>query len=115
MRARQQRLTRATDFKRVRRTGKSYAHPLLVLIAAANDHPFSRVGVTTSRSFRTAVARNRARRRLRHAVHPRMVEISPGWDLVFIARPALIDAEWKRLEEAIMTLLAQAGVREESQ
>lgn len=114
MGAGQRRLTRATDFKRVRRTGKSYAHPLLVLVAAESDHPFTRIGVTTSRSFRTAVTRNRARRRLRHALNPRVDEISPGWDLVFVARPALIDAKWAQVEEAIMTLLARAGVREES-
>jgi ribonuclease P protein component len=31
------RLTRSEDFKRVRRSGKSYAHPLVVLIVQAHD------------------------------------------------------------------------------
>lgn len=31
------RLSRSEDFKRVRRIGKSYAHPLVVLVAQANE------------------------------------------------------------------------------
>ncbi|HEX5943558.1 MAG TPA: hypothetical protein VFY66_14840, partial [Anaerolineales bacterium] len=31
------RLTRSEDFKRVRRSGKSYAHPLVVLIVQAHE------------------------------------------------------------------------------
>jgi ribonuclease P protein component len=33
------RLTRSEDFKRVRRSGKSYAHPLVVLIVQTHDKP----------------------------------------------------------------------------
>ena len=37
------RLTRSEDFKRVRRSGKSYAHPLVVLIVQAHDQRSSPV------------------------------------------------------------------------
>ena len=54
------RLTRSEDFKRVRRSGKSYAHPLVVLIVQAHDQPRVKVGVAAGRTVGTAVYRNRA-------------------------------------------------------
>ena len=75
------RLTRSTDFKRVRRDGKSYAHPLIVLIALENQLSITRVGVTAGKSVGNAVKRNRAKRLIRaatRALHPQM---ATGWDL----------------------------------
>ena len=40
------RLTRSNDFKRVRRSGKSYAHPLVVLYVMKSDPVGVRVGVS---------------------------------------------------------------------
>lgn len=107
------RLTRSTDFKRVRRDGKSYAHPLIILVAAANELPRTRFGVTTSRSYRSAVERNRAKRRLRHAIRPYADTTPEGWDLVFIARAELNRAEWPAIHGAIQSLLDEAGLSEE--
>ncbi len=64
------RLTRSQDFKRVRQSGKSYAHPLIVLVAQANDEMKIRVGVAAGRTVGTAVKRNRAKRLLREAMRP---------------------------------------------
>src|SRR5512136_1725075 len=47
--------------KRVRRSGKSYAHPLLVLIVQACDEGRLHVGVAASRGIGSAVKRNRAK------------------------------------------------------
>ncbi len=105
---RKYRLTSSTDFKRVRRTGKSYAHPLAVLVVARNDLSHSRFGVTASRALGKAVSRNRARRRLREALRSYLPEISPGWDVVLIARPDVIDAEWTQVQEAVGGLLRRA-------
>jgi ribonuclease P protein component len=47
------RLTRSEDFKRVRRSGKSYAHPLVVLIVQAHDkrsNPVDRLSTPQSGS-----------------------------------------------------------------
>jgi ribonuclease P protein component len=103
------RLTSSEDFRRVRQSGKAHAHPLLVLIAAPNQLSHSRVGVAASKRVGGAVSRNRARRRLRHAMQPHLDQLYPGWDLVLIARPALIDAGWPRLQQAVAGLLRRAG------
>lgn len=110
---RRYRLLSSSDFRRVRRTGKSYAHPLFVLIAAPNHLECSRFGITASRAVGNAVARNRAKRRLRASAATRTQALRPGWDLVLIARPGLLSATWERVEKAMDTLLTQAKVVED--
>jgi ribonuclease P protein component len=80
------RLTRSEDFKRVRRSGKSYAHPLVVLIVQNNNQPRVKIGVAAGRTVGTAVYRNRAKRLLREAMRTLLPNIASGLDLILIAR-----------------------------
>ena len=102
------RLTRSTDFKRVRRLGKSYAHPLIVLIALPNELDCSRVGVVAGRSVGGAVQRNRAKRLIRAALQPYMTSIRPGWDLMLIARAAMREATFQQAQTALTDLLRRS-------
>ena len=102
------RLTRSEDFKRVRRDGKSYAHPLVVLIAQNNDQPRVRVGVAAGKSVGTAVYRNRAKRLLREAMRTLIPNIASHSDLILIARPALASASLTEVQEALLHLLQRA-------
>jgi len=108
---RRHRLTSSSDFKRVRRTGRSYAHPLAILAACPNDREHVRVGITAGRAMGGAVQRNRAKRLLREALRRNLNRIRPGWDIVLIARPELRSASWPQIEHALLDLLARAGLR----
>jgi ribonuclease P protein component len=109
------RLTRSEDFKRVRRSGKSYAHPLVVLIVQTHDkrsnpvgQPRVKVGVAAGRTVGTAVYRNRAKRLLREAMRTLLPSITPGLDLILIARPGLVTATLEETRQALLTLLQRA-------
>jgi len=102
------RLTSATDIKRVRRTGKSYAHPLVFLIASPNGGQVSRIGVSASQALGNAVKRNRAKRRMREALRIHFGSLPPGWDLILVARPGLDRIAWPELLEAVGGLLRRA-------
>ena len=115
------RLTRSEDFKRVRRSGKSYAHPLVVLIVQAHDQrstpqsgsvdqPRVKVGVAAGRTVGTAVVRNRAKRLLREAMRPLIPNIASGFDLILIARPGLVSASLDDTRRALLTLLQRAQI-----
>ena len=111
------RLTRSEDFKRVRRSGKSYAHPLVVLIVQVHDkqsspvdQPCLKVGVTAGRTVGTAVYRNRAKRLLREAMRPLLPNITSGLDLILIARPGLVSATLEETSRALLTLLQRAQI-----
>jgi ribonuclease P protein component len=109
------RLTSSTDFQRVRRYGKSYAHPLLVLVVHPGQPESSpRIGVTASRGVGKAVQRNRARRLLRAAIQPLLASLAPGWELILIARQPVLDANFQHIHEALLLLLKRARVLQEN-
>ncbi|MGQ0603891.1 MAG: ribonuclease P protein component [Anaerolineales bacterium] len=110
------RLRSSTDFERVRREGRSYAHPLVVVIACrqlatGNDqHPASRVGYAAGKSVGTAVKRNRAKRLLRESVRSLSASIAPGWDIVLIARASIIACKAPQVRDTVAQLLKKAHV-----
>ena len=132
------RLTRSEDFKRVRRSGKSYAHPLVVLIVQTHDkrsttpasvsgakalphalggnpvdQPRVRVGVAAGRTVGTAVTRNHAKRLLREAMRPLLSNIASNLDLILIARQSILEASFPQIQAALNTLLRRAHLIQE--
>jgi ribonuclease P protein component len=107
---RKYRLKSSADFRRVRRTGKSYAHPLAILIVAPNEYGVSRCGIVASKALGSAVVRNRAKRRMRAVIQSLLPAISSGWDMILIARPASLEAEWSELRKGMNDLLRRANV-----
>ena len=104
------RLTRSTDFKRVRRFGKSYAHPLVVLIVQPSDQPKVRVGVAAGKTVGLAVHRNRAKRLLRAAMQSLLPDLAPGSDILLIARQSLPASTLEQTRAALQSLLCRAGL-----
>jgi ribonuclease P protein component len=104
------RLTRSTDFKRVRRAGKSYAHPLIVLYAIKSDEPSVRVGVSAGLAVGNAVKRNRAKRLLRAAMNELLPRTVSGSDLLLVARSPLPESNLQQTREVLASLLERAGL-----
>lgn len=102
------RLRRTSDVRRVYDKGRSWAHPLLVLVAWPNGLNFSRVGVTASRKVGGAVARNRAKRLLREAARCLYPQFEDGWDVMLVARARILEAKEPQVEEALGSLLRRA-------
>lgn len=107
---RRYRLRSPIEFKRVRREGKSYAHPLIVLIAEPNQLDHSRIGVTASRALGNAVQRNRAKRRLRAVAREILPDLPAGWDVILLARQGLNQVGFHTLRAALQNLLRRAGL-----
>jgi len=104
------RLTRSTDIKRVRRSGKSYAHPLVVLYALPSDEPGVHVGVSAGLGVGNAVKRNRAKRLLRAAMSELLPKIGLAAELLLIARSPLPASDLLHTREALASLLQRAGL-----
>lgn len=98
----------------MRREGTSYAHPLIVLVAHPNELAISRIGVAAGRSIGTAVARNRAKRRMREAIRPLIPYMLTGWDLLFLARRPLLQADFQDLRLSVKKVLQRAKLFRES-
>jgi ribonuclease P protein component len=102
------RLTKSTDFERVRRFGKSYAHPLIVLIALPNEDESTHFGVAAGRTVGKAVQRNRAKRLIRAALQSYLGRVNPGWDVVLLARKPMAGAAFLPTRTALEVLLNRA-------
>jgi ribonuclease P protein component len=109
------RLSRSAEFERVYRQGRSTANRQLVLYTFPNasaDRP--RVGLSVSRKVGGAVQRNKVKRLLREAFSRNERKLSPGHDLVVVARPDALElAEREGLDgfdAALSELLVRAGM-----
>lgn len=107
---RDQRLRDPGDFERLRRAGRTYRHPLLLINVASNDLPYNRYGVVTGKRVGGAVVRNRVRRRLRECLRHLDDTLQPGHDVVVVAHAAAAQASSTDLMAALIQTVARAGV-----
>jgi ribonuclease P protein component len=103
-------LSRPQDFATLSERGAIKSHPLLTMRFLRNDLDATRFGLSTGRRLGGAVIRNRVRRRLREALRVMAPSFQPGWDVLIIARPALVEADHGALVEALRRLLTRIGV-----
>ncbi len=98
------RLRRTVDVARVRSEGVSRSDRLFVIHVLPNLTGQLRVTVSASRALGTAVARNRARRRIREAIRVALQHrpTAGGADLLVVARPAVRDAPAATLQAAVV-------------
>jgi ribonuclease P protein component len=103
-------VTRPADFAAIQAGGTSRSHPLMTARFLRTHGDGVRFGLATGRALGGAVVRNRVRRRLREALRVMAPSFQPGWDVLIIARPALVDADHEALVQALEQLLRRGGV-----
>ena len=103
-------LSRPQDFAAIQEKGTTRSHPLLSARFLRTDLGTTRFGISTGRKLGSAVVRNRVRRRLREVLRVMAPSFQPGWDVLIIARPALVDADHDALAGAVRRVLGRSGV-----
>ena len=81
-----------------------------MLIVRENQQEEVRIGIAAGRSLGKAVQRNRAKRRIRAAVHPLLSLLQPGNDLIWIARKPMLEAPFSQIQQAMLILLQRANL-----
>jgi ribonuclease P protein component len=93
---------------RVRRFGKSYAHPLLVIVFLNGEFGNSRAGFITGKSIGNAVKRNRIKRQLKAILSNLLPSFHKNTDLLVIAREPICKASFGEIRAAVHQLLMKA-------
>nr|WP_314074555.1 ribonuclease P protein component [uncultured Roseococcus sp.] len=105
------RLKRRAEFVKTAKAGRRAARDSLVLQALARPDDETRIGFTATKKIGNAVARNRAKRRLRAAARLSLGAAPPtGWNLVLIARDATGSCPFPRLLADLDGAMKKAGV-----
>ena len=99
-------------FRRLYNKGQSAACPTLAVYVRRNGRRESRLGLTVGTKVGKAVVRNRVRRRIREAYRIHEHQMTPGWDIVVVARTRAVYAPYAEVERALLTLLDKLGVRQ---
>jgi ribonuclease P protein component len=105
------RLTRASEYARVKRDGLVQRGKLLTLsTAVVENSSLCRVGFITSRRLGSAVVRNRVRRRLREIVRRHQHDLRQGLWIVVIAKSDAASASYRALEDEWLRLARRASI-----
>jgi ribonuclease P protein component len=104
--ARKWALTKRAQYLTVYKSGKAWVDNFIVIKALPNELEFSRYGFSVAKEIGKAVVRNRVRRLLKEIAS--LANIKPGWDIVFIARPAAAAADYHQLRKSMEKLLLRA-------
>ena len=94
--ARRDRIRRRAEFLKVQRSGVRRRGRYLTMLGLPNGRDASRLGIVAPRRLGDAVRRNRFKRLVRELF--RLEERRPGFDLVVLPRPELLDAPFAELQ-----------------
>jgi ribonuclease P protein component len=109
------RLSRASEFARLRREGSSFHGKLIVLSVLRIQPPEStRVGIITSRRVGGSVERHRVRRRLRELLRVSLPDLENGVWIALIARAGAARATFAELRDDWLRVAHKSVILRES-
>lgn len=110
--ARSLRLRDPREFQRVRKRGRSWTTPYLVLVKQPNRLGHNRYGFAVGRRVGNAVARNKVKRWMREAIRKRHPELRRGFDIILIARGRMADeaVDYGKVAESVGILVERADL-----
>ncbi len=106
------RLRESQDFDRLKAAGRKVSHRMMILSFAQNELPYNRYGFIVSKRLGKATTRNRIRRLLREAIRQAHPTLTPGMDIVIIARQPIVAQPFSVVQRTVHELVTQAGLVE---
>lgn len=106
-------LKKQDDFRRCYREGRSYANRYLALYVYRNSSgkdTGNRLGISASKKVGNSVVRHRIARLVRESCRLHEAEFNSGLDLVVVARRQAAEADYHKIESALLHLFGLGGI-----
>ena len=98
-------INKNTLFRKIYSKGTSYVNKYLAVYALPSRDKVSRIGITVSKKLGCAVIRNRAKRLIRESYRINEENISPGYNIVVVARKMVVGTDFHHVNSALIHLL----------
>lgn len=115
MLSKQFRLKKKYQFNYVYRVGKSVGGKLMFLYYCPSKNVNVKVGISVSKKLGHAVVRNRTKRRIREAIFPHLTTLKPNFNVVVIAKNAIVDASFNEIKNELNYLLKKAKIKDNNE
>ena len=103
-------LRKQSDFSRVYKQGKSRGSRFAVILYRRNGLRYTRTAFVSSKKVGNSVERNRSRRLMRAAYRNIEPGEKKGYDIIFVARAAIIGCKEPEVEKQLKKSLESAGI-----
>ena len=102
-------LKRKKDFEKVTKRGKKIEIDFLVLKFLRNSLDVTRIGFVVSQKVsKKAFLRNKIKRRLREIIKINLLNLEPGYDLIFFTKKGIIEKSFLEIKDVIEQILRKA-------
>ena len=92
------------QFQFVYKNGKSYVNKYLVMYIKENGLERNRIGISVSKKVGNSVVRHRVTRLIRESYRLHESVFNSGLDIVVVARSAAAQADYEKIESALLHL-----------
>lgn len=103
-------LRRKQDFSALYNKGKSVGERYVVLFYRKNPCGFNRTAFLASKKVGNSVKRNRARRLMKESYRELSDKLTPGYDLIFIARNTILDSRCADVKKSMEAATKKARI-----
>jgi len=112
MLAKKHRLTGRSILEEVKKKGSLYQSDSFgILVRKREDDEPSRFAfIVSTKISKIAVARNKAKRKLREAVKQKMSKVVKGHDVLFLAKKTTLDKKSKEIEKEVEAVFKESNL-----
>ena len=98
-------LSKTSEFKKVFSEGRRIEGKNLIIFFLKNDYNFNRPGIIIKKEIGKAVVRNKIKRRLREAFRLINKKLSPGYDIIMLAKNNIKESNYFEICQDLESLL----------
>ncbi len=101
------------EFAIIYKSRKSYANNLLIMYVLSNELNINRLGISVSKKIGNSVVRHRFSRLIRECFRSNRDFMKQGYDIVVIARPAVVGLKCQDINKSFRHLLKRHHLLED--